>query len=254
MPDRLGALSTAAQRLRSVPWLRTLVRRLRWIGIRHRCSCCGSWLHRFVAHPSDLEMTYQSICPVCQCKPVHRRGALFLRELAGTDPKRGRILHIAPEGSIAAVLHASFVGDYTSCDIAPRKGQVQADIARLPFDDGQFGLLYCCHVLMLVPGEDLDAAVAECYRVMQPGGLAIIEHPVKQGPNLDLEYEPESVRAAQFYYPEILRLFGADEYWPMFEKAGFEVRRDAVFSAVQCARYALYERQQEYLVKPGSRG
>ena len=49
----------------------------------------------------------------------------------------------------------------------------RADATRLPFADGSFGAVVCVHVLHLIP--DWMAAFDEVVRVLEPGGVALVD-------------------------------------------------------------------------------
>jgi SAM-dependent methyltransferase len=68
---------------------------------------------------------------------------------------------------------------------------LRASAAALPFAAGEIGATIAVHVLMEV--EDLDAALAEIARVLEPGGVlvAVIEHPFASGQRVASYSEPE---------------------------------------------------------------
>ena len=49
----------------------------------------------------------------------------------------------------------------------------QAEIVRLPFEDGSFDCVVTSHVLGHIEGGDKDAALSEIARVLRPGGLSL---------------------------------------------------------------------------------
>jgi SAM-dependent methyltransferase len=63
-----------------------------------------------------------------------------------------------------------------------RPGFALADIRALPFADSSFDLIYSMGTIEHFP--DFDVAVSECYRVLKPGGTAIIGVPNKTDPFL----------------------------------------------------------------------
>lgn len=52
---------------------------------------------------------------------------------------------------------------------------VRADGAHLPYEDRSFDVVMCCHVLEHL--FEPDAAIAEIWRVLRPGGLAVVAVP-----------------------------------------------------------------------------
>jgi predicted SAM-dependent methyltransferase len=63
--------------------------------------------------------------------------------------------------------------DWTNVDIMPRyPGVINHDLnKRLPFADASFEVVYHSHVLEHLTKEQGKAFVAECYRVLKPGGI-----------------------------------------------------------------------------------
>jgi SAM-dependent methyltransferase len=56
----------------------------------------------------------------------------------------------------------------------------------LPLEDGSADVVVFANSLHHVPGELLDAALAEAARVLRPGGLLYVQEPVAEGPYFEL--------------------------------------------------------------------
>lgn len=109
-------------------------------------------------------------CPRCGSLKRHRRQAEWLQEAK----PQGQILHAAPNPSLAKFL--SSLGTYTSIDIRPEVGtDVVGDLRDLPFDNNTFGLVVISHVLEHI--VEVDTAISEVYRVLKPGGFALLDVP-----------------------------------------------------------------------------
>jgi SAM-dependent methyltransferase len=202
---------------------RTL-RKLIYYGRKFYCPVCDSHVRGFRAHPSDPEMRYDALCPVCNSKSPHRRGWLFFNHYIQSSNTGLRMLHIAPEAHLTRRLSRMRRLSYFSGDILAGRGDVQFDIAQLPFRDNAFDIIYCCHVLPMIPMPDVSKAIAECYRVMRSWGVAVIENPVAPGPTIDLSVKTPYEREKRWFHSDVLRIFGEDDYWPLFRNAGFNVR------------------------------
>lgn len=232
--------------LRRQVWLR----RLRWFGLKHSCPVCGARLKSFVPHKSDPTMKHDALCPVCQSKHPHRRAVLLLRQIAQEMPNPGEVLHVAPEPRLGQHMQKLFRGKYVSGDIVPGIGQLQFDVAEMPFRDGQFGLLFCCHVLMMLPSSRVEQAVRECFRVLKPGGIAVLEAALVPGHTIEMENKTDEDRRKLWYSHDVLRMFGALDYWPMMERAGFQVEHRTIAGPAEMERYKLYFDKQSCVRKP----
>jgi len=63
---------------------------------------------------------------------------------------------------------------WVNLDLNPgAAGVLACDVSQgLPFDSGVFDAVYCSHVLEHLPKAEAPALVAECLRVLRPGGIA----------------------------------------------------------------------------------
>ena len=139
------------------------------------CPCCDQVTGSFLWVGNQLRLSRHAVCPGCGARSRHRGIALVLPELLRTPPRR--VLHFAPEDPITAVLarvapDAEVVTtDLVRSDV-DRPGE---DIQALGFDDGEFDLVLCNHVLEHVPDD--RAAAAELARVTAVDGQAVISVP-----------------------------------------------------------------------------
>ncbi|MCP4358735.1 MAG: class I SAM-dependent methyltransferase [Chloroflexi bacterium] len=109
---------------------------------------------------------------------AHRRPILDLGAgygaVTGELVRRGSGLVVALDRETAALPKSA----HNEC--------VNGDALRLPFADETFDLVFCQCVLLWV--GDVETAVAEIYRVLQPGGILIALEPDYAGM---IEYPPE---------------------------------------------------------------
>ena len=63
--------------------------------------------------------------------------------------------------------------DWLNLDFGPSSPSVKKAnlLGRLPLKDGSVGLVYSSHFLEHVPRSSVPAILAECYRVLKPGGV-----------------------------------------------------------------------------------
>jgi SAM-dependent methyltransferase len=90
----------------------------------------------------------------------------------------GRVLDAGAGGLHGRQLLAPYCDEYVSADIADQRGELDiiADVQDLTaIDDEQFDCIYCSQVLEHLPKP--GSALSEFFRVLKPGGYAIIAAP-----------------------------------------------------------------------------
>jgi SAM-dependent methyltransferase len=144
-----------------------------------------------------------------------------------------RVLHVAPERCLRERLTVLPGVKYTAGDkFTPGydypSGTVDLDITAMPFADGVFDLILCSHVLEHVP-EDRKA-MSELFRVLAPGGMAVLMVPVVMEhatTDEDPTVTDPQERIRRFGQFDHVRLYGRD-YTDRLRGAGFEVVEDAM--------------------------
>ncbi|MFF0542172.1 class I SAM-dependent methyltransferase [Nocardia thailandica] len=80
---------------------------------------------------------------------------------------------VGPTGSVVGVdPSAAAVAADRAAD--PRHRYAQAPAQSLPFGDAEFDVLTCTFVMHHIPAEHRDAALAEMWRVLRPGGRVLL--------------------------------------------------------------------------------
>ena len=102
--------------------------------------------------------------------------AIWLRlNQAAIDVKR--VLHFAPESVLSEMLRPKS-RKYIGADRDGRRADTALNMENIAFDDASIDLIVCNHVLEHVG----DArALREFYRVLGPGGIALLMFPVVEG-------------------------------------------------------------------------
>jgi SAM-dependent methyltransferase len=165
----------------------------------------------------------------------------------GTDLLDGRpkkLLHVAPNGperQIGEFLQGVTYIDYLSGDLSNPQSMVRMDITAIESPSDYFDVILCSHVLEHVP-EDRKA-MAELFRVLKPGGWAILQVPI--GPAEETFEDPTVTdpveRARLFGQFDHVRLYGRD-YKKRLENTGFSVQLvpcSELFSATEISRSEL---------------
>ena len=118
---------------------------------------------------------------------------------------------------VTADLHPGF---YRHIDPAVR----QEDITALSFADGSFDLLVANPVLEHIPDD--RRAMAECFRVLKPGGRAVLQVPYSVLLNDTLEspniHDPD-LQSVLYGQEDHVRIYALKDYMCRLEQAGFEV-------------------------------
>lgn len=149
------------------------VRKRIFSGQTHFCPVCETPLRSFLV----LHRPYHRWCPVCRSLQRHRLLYLFLNRYGFiTSETSQTVLHFAPEPGIARRLMQLSHVRYITTDIEPSSIHVCSDIEHLSFPDDTCTLILCLHVLEHIP-DDLQA-MRELYRVLKPGGTAIVMVPI----------------------------------------------------------------------------
>lgn len=179
------------------------------------CSVCN-YQGRFQAGGRPRRIDAR--CPKCGSAERIRLMALWL-DRHGAFLKQADVLHFAPEKGLAAMLRPR-VGRYVSADIAEGRADKVLNIEALALADSSYGAIVCSHVLEHV---DDRKALAEIYRVLKPGGVALIMLPVIEGWATTYENKeiasPEE-RRRHYGQSDHVRYYGADVR-DRIKRAGF---------------------------------
>lgn len=153
----------------------------------------------------------------------HRLFWLYLKNKTDFFQKRQRVLHFAPEQAFYQRFRKLENLDYVTTDLNSPIADVKADICDLPFSNNQFDFIICNHVLEHIPND--TKAMQELYRILRPGGTAILQVPYKA--DLTDTFEDNSItdpkeRARIFGQYDHVRMYGMD-YFKKLESIGFKV-------------------------------
>lgn len=137
--------------------------------------------------------------------------------------KQQSVLHIAPEQCFYKRFRKQKNLNYLTSDLDSPLADVKANICNLPFEDNQFDVIFCNHVLEHIPDD--KKAMTELYRVMKPSGWGIFQIP--QDINRKETFEDDSIadkeeRTRIFGQYDHVRVYGLD-YFDRLREAGFTV-------------------------------
>lgn len=236
-------------------------------GKRHKCYVCGKTFGRFLPFREGRQSPFTRLlkvvgsdaknfyCPACSCFDRERHLFMYFDKLGLWEVvKGGRVLHVAPEAKLAERIAASGPAEYVRGDIAPGPDRVKLDVTALDFPGGHFDLVICNHVLEHVH-ED-ERAVSELFRVLKPGGCAVLQTPFSpvlarsfQDPNIDTDEK----RRLYYGQEDHVRVYGQDLF-ERFRGAGFDLataRHDALFRSWEAAYYGVNPAEDLLLLRRG---
>lgn len=172
---------------------------------------------------------------------------LFLHRETDLFTARHRVLHFAPEPMFFRALGEAEGVDYLPVDrfmpgYTYPEGTRDMDITALALPDASVDAILCSHVLEHVP-ED-RRAMEELFRVLRPGGWAVVHVPQdyeRAQTDEDPTVTDPQERERRFGRHDHVRLYGRD-FADKLSAVGFEVEQIAypsTFSAEDQFRYGL---------------
>lgn len=198
----------------------------------HECSLCGH-VGRFF--PFGNPPRRGAACGKCDSKERHRLMALWVA--ANLDTVNGaRVLHFAPERYLEKLFRTPAL-EYRSADLTPGRADTVLNIEDINLPESSVDLVVCSHVLEHV---DDAKALSEMYRILAPGGLALLMFPIVEGWAHTYE-DPAHVSAADRtkYYGQFdhVRMFGRDVR-DRIANAGFDLS-EFIAEEPDVSRYGL---------------
>lgn len=210
-----------------------------WIpGGRLRCVACNHAVWRFMPYRAGspglpplmrvLEIVGSDVdnfeCPRCGAHDRERHLLLYMRASGLLNWLNDKsILHFAPEKRLSPQILAAHPARYIPCDLYPQSPDVmRVDMQDMAFESGSFDMLIANHVLEHV--GDAEKALGEIFRVLKPGGYAILQTPYSaklQHTWSDPGIDTPQARLHAHGQEDHVRLFGCDIF-DRIVAAGFE--------------------------------
>ena len=130
-----------------------------------------------------------------------------------------RILHFAPEASVHWMMRGNLL--YETADLHQPGVTHQIDITAIPLADASYDVVMAHHVLEHIPDD--RRAMREMFRILRPGGLAILTVPINASRHDT--YENPAItdpvqRSLHFSAPDHKRYYGLD-FADRLAEAGF---------------------------------
>lgn len=182
------------------------------------CPCCG---YKGSFESFGLQLRLRANCPNCESKERHRLFALAIKE-AFIDFSECEVLHFAPEQVVYEMIKNAGARNILTADITPGRADVVQNIEELSLNSSSVHRVVCSHVLEHV---DDRKALGELFRVLKPGGYAVIMVPMIEGWATTFEepsIETEADRERYFGQNDHVRYYGSD-FRSRVHHAGFDL-------------------------------
>jgi SAM-dependent methyltransferase len=221
------------------------------------CVCCNKKFITFL--PAGIEKRANAKCANCGSLERHRILWHFLTHQTKLFSDNIKLLHPAPEKLFYQKFKLHRNIEYTSIDLNPDKYDygsttIKMDLTNLTFNNDSFDVIICNHVLEHIPDD--AKAMSEMYRVLKPGGWALLNVPVDNSRATtfeDIHINDPKKQLELFGQPDHVRVYGRD-YKDRLEKAGFVVTLidyTKQFSHNEKFRFGMKdEREIYYCTKP----
>lgn len=229
-----------------------LIAPLLYKGNNVECPVCEKSFKKFLSYGSEVAARDNVLCPYDLTLERHRLMWLWLKNESNFFTDKLSVLHMAPEQCFHKRFQQQENLDYLTADIVSPIADMHFDLHDIPLEDNRFDVIFCNHVMEHV--NDHLRCMQELFRVMKPGGWAIMQVP--QDFDRAEVYEDASItspeeREKHFWQYDHVRLFGRD-YPDWLRKAGFEVEEyipSEQFSSEQIARFRLMEKEVLYIAR-----
>ncbi|MCC6364921.1 MAG: class I SAM-dependent methyltransferase [Bryobacterales bacterium] len=200
------------------------------------CVFCGFEAYRFCSYGLDTAVFAEKhvvgggrrpngLCPGCGSVDRERLVFLFLVRCTRVFHQSGlALLHVAPEPLLGCALRC-FVGrGYRAIDLQPSPGVEAMDLTALQMSETSIDVAICNHVFEHIEEDRL--AMRELFRILRPGGWAVVQVPIAYG--MRCTYEDRSIRSPEartvaFGQHDHVRIYGLD-YFERLRSVEFDVR------------------------------
>lgn len=164
-----------------------------------------------------------ALCPICGSMDRERLLYLYLYYETDIFERPVKLLHVAPEPNVKTILLKKENISYLTAGLNSKSVMMTMNITNIPYYKSSFNIIICNHVLEHI--IDDRKAMAELYRILKPGGWAILQVPIST--SLENTYEDSSIitpmaREQAFGQADHVRIYARD-YVQRLEQAGFAV-------------------------------
>lgn len=160
-------------------------------GNRRKCYICGATFFKFLPYRKgnkgrspfiqQLQMVGSDLdnfkCPACGAHDRERHLFMYFDALnLWSEMNASTVLHFAPEKHLSQKIQNLRPKLYIMADLYPNHPDIQKiDATQIPYPDATFHVVIANHILEHIPEYHL--ALQEFFRVLHPGGFAILQTP-----------------------------------------------------------------------------
>ena len=211
----------------------------RFLGSAKSCYICKKNFRAFIPlfggyasvppFPRELDLIGSDVenfrCPYCRCNDRERHLFMFLDKLNLWIRMTGAsIIHFAPEDNLAPRISSQNPALHVKADLLPFSADIQKiDITAIPYRNESFDLVVCNHVLEHVPDD--RRALSEIFRILKPGGSAILQTPYSSllsNSFADSSINTDALRLRFYGQQDHVRVYGRDLF-TRIEESGFHL-------------------------------
>jgi SAM-dependent methyltransferase len=228
--------------------IKRLLKKIYYYGHNYYCPNCNSSLRDFVFCGTESRVAGEvqiigagrrkKQCPICQSAERDRLVYLYVRDYLHLFENKDEIsiLHIAPENCLypefrRRIKSRNYIcGDKFEEGYSYDKHVQYTDLTNIDWENNSFDLIICNHVLEHI--HDDRKAMRELFRVLKPGGKAILQVPISMTLNEtfeDFSITDPAERIRIFGQRDHCRIYGQD-YGTRLESAGFSFRQVKILS------------------------
>jgi len=200
-------------------------------GNNRYCAICESNLKGFLAvkfdnlqENSPFRDRENARCPVCGSLERYRLIYIYLKNKTNIfGPPLKKMLHTAPELLLAEKFLSNRYIDYVSSDIDPGKtgAMIKIDLTDISMADNTVDVIISSHVLEHI--IDDKKALSEMFRILKPGGWALILVPIISDRTfVSSEIKDEKDRIRLYGKEDHVRGYGLD-FKELLQDTGFKV-------------------------------
>jgi SAM-dependent methyltransferase len=237
--------------------------RLNKLGNKKKCYVCHETFYRFSKFRGGsknrpefmkkLDMVGSDpdnfFCYYCWTHDRERHLFMFFDKLNLWDQfKAGSVMHFAPEKNLSARIISLKPALYVKGDLYPKDASInKIDATAIPSADNTFDVLICNHVIEHIPSYLI--AMKEIYRVLKPGGMAILQTPYSKLLKHNFEDENITTKEQRNYFygqQDHARVVSEEQFFHDLEKTGFKLaiaRNNDFFTHEECAYYGVNSKE-----------